>query len=678
MAPERRYSLTPTLQLVADGSLVSYRRTGSQRREGDGSYLGGLNWLHSRGWVQVNASRFSPGDFPALNNPLQDRQGLFAAGDYDLVPRVRVSAGWENFRVNLKPEASAASSRPTAQGAGSREFGGVRLQVTPRSGVTFRGERGDRQSKPLGPGFASDSDTGSWSAEWQGAVRQTTAFVRYSARANVEHLNLSGSYDQRDLSAQLFANLPHGSQIFGTTMLTRTAFGPGGGSNYWQAGGGAQLRLPKRDLWLRAEGNAARNMDLLVRNWVPRETIGLGLNGQMSRLTTIAFNVNLDRAPTAAFDGTTWVTRSMLRVTRTIPTGSVHLPDSAAGSETSARRGTGTISGLVFADWDGNGRQDPGEDPLEGIPLRLGPGHSTTGRDGQFSFVNVPTGSRDVGLDTGALPIDFDPPLVAEVQVELERGDAKRVAFGLVPLGAIRGRVIRDANGNGRADPGEEALDGAVIVLDGGARSEQARRGRYQFDSVRSGPHLVKLLIESLQDGAMIAGDAEVPVTLSRGALTADVSFVVSIEKRPEIRKVFPPRSGALPPAAAPKSGARSTATIAAAPRPGGARPAADRAAAAAVGADRAGTAAGSFAIQIAALNDPLRAKDIVRDLQASGMPAYLVPPVAADPDAPYRVRVGPYATRAAAARTAAALEERRGEKLWVMRAGGETGATAR
>src|SRR4026207_482842 len=58
---------------------------------------------------------------------------------------------------------------------------------------------------------------------------------------------------------------------------------------------------------------------------------------------------------------------------------------------------------------------------------------------------------------------------------------------------------------------------------------------------------------------------------------------------------------------------------------------------------------AGGFTIQIPALNAPRRAKDIVSALKATGMPAYLVNPTAADPDAPYRVRVGPYATRTAA-----------------------------
>jgi cell division septation protein DedD len=659
-----KLAVTPTLQLVADGSFVSYRRSGATARERDGSYLAGANWLHSRGWLQINLSRFSPGDFPALNNPLQDREGVFAAGDYDVWSRMRVSAGWESFRANLGPEQSLASTHPTPQSSGSRGFGGVRVQVTPRSALTVRGESGERKSRPVGVGLPSDSDTGSWAAEWQAAIGQTNAFVRYAARENVEHLNQSGSYDQRDASAQIFANVSRTAQIFGSATRTRTEMGAGGGSTYWQAGGGTQLRVPNHDLWLRAEGNAARNMDLLTRFFVPRESLSLGLNGQLSRQTTIAFNVNMDRSLSPSFNGSPWISRSTVRLTHTLPTGSMYMTNNGVVTASDAGRGMGTVAGSVFEDWNANGIPDPGERSLEGIPVRLGPGHSTTGRDGQFSFINVPSGTRAVGLDTGALPIDFDPPAVTEVQVELSRGDTKRVAFGLIPLGAIHGRVIRDANGNGKADPNEEPIDGAVVILDGGARSELARKGRYRFDSVRSGAHLVKLLIDSLPEGAQIAGEAEVPAALTRDALTAEISFVVSVQKRPEIRKVFPPRGGAGAAATA-RPGARPSPPASGRPGPG---PRANRVAESISRVAPAVERESAFAIQIAALSDPVRARDVVKALKATGMPAYLVTPSAGEPDGPYRVRIGPYLTRAAAQKTATALEKSRGEKLWVTK----------
>jgi hypothetical protein len=662
-----RVLLTPSVQLVTEGSVVSYRRTGTTSQERDGSYLGGLSWLHPRGYLQVNASRFSPGDFPALNNPLQDREQLFAVGEYDLWRRTRVSGGWERFRTNLQPEDSLASSRPTAEMSGDRGFGAVRVQLTSRSTFAVRGEQGTRDSRPLGPGLPSSSDTGMWAAEWQAAMGRTNTFVRYSGRENVEHANRTGSYDQRDGSAQIFTNLRKGSQVFGMAVLTRTT-SVDGGNTYWQAGGGTQFRMGTRDLWLRAEANAARNMDLATRLSIPRESLIFGVNGQMSRTTTIAFNINMDKAVTPAMTGGPWLARSMVRITHTLPTGSVFLPSTAAVGTSEGGRGTGTISGLIFADWNSNGVQDAGENPLEGIALRLGGGHTTSGRDGQFAFVNVPAGVRSVGLDTSALPVDFDPPSPADVQIELVRGENTRVTFGLVPLGMIQGRVVRDANGNGKADSDEQPIDGAILVLDGGLRSEQARKGRYRFDAVRSGPHLVKLLIESLPDGAAITGQAEVPTTLSRDALTVDVTFVVSVEKRPEIRRVFPPRGGSGQAAATTRPPAGRGNRPPTAPTAARSAPSPVTAGSATVSVASTDSARGSgkFTVQIAALNDPIRAKEAVEKLTATGMPAYLVSPPASDPDAPYRVRVGRYDSREEAQKAATILEAERGEKVWV------------
>jgi hypothetical protein len=399
-------------------------------------------------------------------------------------------------------------------------------------------------------------------------------------------------------------------------------------------------------------------MDLLTGAFVPRESFVLGVNGQVSRQTTLSFNVNMDRSMPLRHSDTPWMTRSMIRVSHTLATGSVFLPNTSVAGATESSRGTGTISGLVFADWNGDGNQDPGENTLEGIPLRLGNGHATSGRDGQFAFMNVPAGARSIDLDTTALPVDFDAPPLSEIQVELSRGDSKRVTFGLIPLGSIHGSVVQDLNGNGRADVNEHGIDGAVIVLDGGMRSEQAKKGRYRFDAVRSGPHRVTLLLESLPDGAVISGEAEVTTTLARNALIADVTFVVSVEKRPEIRKVFPPRGGRA-------NNVNAPAAVGAASPRRGMGPASRASATAATNMRTAGI---KFAVQIAALNDPLRAKAAMQQLRDSGMPAYLMNPAPDDPDGPYRVRVGPYESRDEAQKVAASLEQQRHQKLWVTK----------
>ena len=70
-------------------------------------------------------------------------------------------------------------------------------------------------------------------------------------------------------------------------------------------------------------------------------------------------------------------------------------------------------------------------------------GAAESAKNGEFVFRNIPDGLYDVGLDLGALPIDFDAPAIPHLQVALSGRDTRQVAFGLIPLGSIRGRVVR-------------------------------------------------------------------------------------------------------------------------------------------------------------------------------------------------------------------------------------------
>jgi cell division septation protein DedD len=254
----------------------------------------------------------------------------------------------------------------------------------------------------------------------------------------------------------------------------------------------------------------------------------------------------------------------------------------------------------------------------------------------------VPSGALIVGLDSGALPVDFDAPVASDITLQMGRGDSRRVAFALVPLGLVRGRIVEDTNRNGQIDQDEPGVDNVVLALDGGQRSELAHKGAFRFDAVRAGDHRVELLKESLPDGSVIVGGVERSIAITRERPQVEISYLVRIEKRPEVRKVFPPKIGTSTPRRSPQSAAAVR------------QPDAD---------------GGIFTIQVAALNDPLRAREMVADLTAGGFAAYLVEPSPSDPDGPFRVRVGRFASRALAQQTARALESRLSLKLWVTRA---------
>jgi len=656
-----RIVASPVLQFVVDGSYVHYRATGASSFVSDYSYLVGTHLLLSRGWMQVNASRYSPGDLPVLNAALQDRSGIFSAGEYDVMSRLRVFGGWERINTNINPYGTA-QLRP--EGTVDRGYGGARVQIGGRSSFTLRVEDGGRLWHPaiaatkVTQAFPATSDTGVLSAEWQSSLKALTVFGRYSRRDNIDTSSSGSSYTQHDSSGQVFLNVSRHTQIFGVATVTEQAFLDGNGSTFLQFTGGGQQQILERGLWMRLEGTVTRNHDRLTDVLAPRDAMSAGLNGQLTRQTSIGFNVYLDRAPAGFVSPENgWLTRSTLRVVHTIPTGSARVD--RALSDGRVLRGSGSVMGSVFADWNGNGIPDAGEEALANIPVHLGSAtRVNTARDGQFSFLNVPAGPTAVGVDVNALPVDFDPPAAADMVLELSRGETRRVAFALIPLGGIRGRVIEDANRNGQADVNEPGIE-AVLTLDNGSRSEMARKGAFRFDAVRSGDHHVELLKESLPDGAIVTGGTDRDVSITREHPQNELTYLVIVEKRPEVRKVFPPRVGANTPGRG--TSAPSTPHVS---RPSPAANAPGRSSRTNATTPASAPDLELFTIQIAALNDSARARNIVEGLKGSGFDAYLVEP--GDQHGPYRVRVGRFESRDIALKTVSRLEALMGAKAWL------------
>ena len=141
---------------------------------------------------------------------------------------------------------------------------------------------------------------------------------------------------------------------------------------------------------------------------------------------------------------------------------------------------TGSISGVVFHDLDGNGVQDSGEPGMAGWLVKLEPYNTDesllkemkTDRDGRYSFGDLPAGDYDI-----ALPCDGQPSLwggtaneYTALGVTLEAGaDFEDLDFPVVPLrapppqprnGSIEGRIAWDEDRDGRAESGEPGIAG--------------------------------------------------------------------------------------------------------------------------------------------------------------------------------------------------------------------------
>jgi hypothetical protein len=533
-----RYRPHARLELVADGGYTRFRRLGSSRVEQSGSGIAGALLTLPGGWLQVNAQYLPLGVYPVFNYPYLDRGGVFAAGEIDLGRVARLAAGVEWAKTVLDAPANAEARVGLPPGIQTRGYTGLVVRVADRSSLSVRAEAGGREIRPsrFGTGFTTDSTV--LTAEWHGAFRTANTFLRYEHRSSAELEKPEQGFRQDDATAQAYVALSNSGQVFVQGMFSRRLDQGGAGQTLWQAGGGAQLSLPRS--YLRLEANLSRTADRLTGAIAGRQMVSAGFSTRITRRTHLSLDCHLDHAPLAGVSGSPWITRTMIRVTRSFPFGSSR----SVSLEGGVPRGgpSGQIDGIVFVDWDGDGQPDPGEEPAAGVGVTIGRlGSATSGTDGRFSFTGVPVGSRDVALDLSTLPASYDPPAETFRTVGVVRHQKTGVAFGLLPLGSIEGAVYQDTDRSGDLSDGDLPLDGAVVVLDEGARTEVSRGGRLAFDAIRLGPHTVSVLVDSLPDGSLLGGPSTVGVELVRDR-TPKAVFLVSMEKRPEVRKVFPPK----------------------------------------------------------------------------------------------------------------------------------------
>jgi hypothetical protein len=283
------------------------------------------------------------------------------------------------------------------------------------------------------------------------------------------------------------------------------------------------------------------NRDFTAEFITPRRGLNLGLNGRVTSRLSVTLDTYIDRSPMqAARSVNPWATRTLVRLVYTRPTGL-----SGGGGVLSTRppgspTGRASVEGIVFADWNGNGIQEPDEEALPGVTVVLdGVERLTTGRDGAYRFTREAAGAHALRADPATVSAEYDLPAASSLDFSLGRNERRAAAIGLLPLGDIHGTLFHDVNGNRVRDDGDTPVDNAVVILDDGRRTEVTRQGRFRFSGVQLGSHTVRLLMESLPDDAALTGPAEVTVEVSRRQRESSVSFLVQTQKRPEIRKVF-------------------------------------------------------------------------------------------------------------------------------------------
>ncbi|WP_298435771.1 SdrD B-like domain-containing protein [Geobacter sp.] len=201
----------------------------------------------------------------------------------------------------------------------------------------------------------------------------------------------------------------------------------------------------------------------------------------------------------------------------------------------------GTITGSVFMDLNRNGVKDPDEPGLPNVTVLLEDGtRAVTGGSGRFIFATVGAGIHQVRIAERELPADLNLLVKPSRRVELATRQTVRVDFPLLRAGVMRGRVLIDANGNGIADAGDTPLADALVYLEGTSiNTFSDGDGAFAFENLLPGEYLLKLDEANLPPDVRPVSPTAIPVTVRSGKDAGDLIFLVGVEKKQVIRKVF-------------------------------------------------------------------------------------------------------------------------------------------
>jgi len=182
---------------------------------------------------------------------------------------------------------------------------------------------------------------------------------------------------------------------------------------------------------------------------------------------------------------------------------------------------TGSVSGTVFADLDGDDAQDADEPGVSGVTVTLSGDASattTTDADGYYIFPNLVSGNYVVII---TVPAGFtsDNP---DISVVLDPDEDEVINFPIdtpaLPYtepGSISGTVFADLDGDDIQDDDESGISGVTVTLSGDASATTTTDadGYYVFTDLLPGNYTVTITVPA----GFTSTDPDVSVVLAMG-----------------------------------------------------------------------------------------------------------------------------------------------------------------
>jgi uncharacterized protein (DUF2141 family) len=193
-----------------------------------------------------------------------------------------------------------------------------------------------------------------------------------------------------------------------------------------------------------------------------------------------------------------------------------------------------TISGTVFADTNGNGKRDSGENGLAGVTVYIdsnksgkyvtGDPKAVTSSSGAFTFAGLSAGTYVIREEVPAGDT-LTTPSAGDFNVTVAAGkSATGYTFGDAPAtGTISGTVFNDSNGDGKQDDGELGLGDYTVFIDlkgtgtyasGDPTFVTGQSGAWSFTGLKAGTY--RIVVEPYS-GATATTPKVLTITLKAG-----------------------------------------------------------------------------------------------------------------------------------------------------------------
>jgi len=202
--------------------------------------------------------------------------------------------------------------------------------------------------------------------------------------------------------------------------------------------------------------------------------------------------------------------------------------------------GSGVIEGWVFNDANLNHARDAGEEGVEGVKIRLEDGSTVaTDSQGHYQFPAVGAGKHLVTLEAKRIPAMYTFVDSESVAVEVKRRDTARVDFAFAKGATIRGRILEDTQGQGKAAAGAKGLPDVLVFLKPGDWNTYTdSEGNFSFEGILPRDYEISLHPETLPEFSRITSpQGPAKISLQPGEQIRDLNFLVHRPERPVIFK---------------------------------------------------------------------------------------------------------------------------------------------